>query len=90
MKRSLWGYRGDDIFAFLKIVVTDQKFVSRTKTAFERGEINFRSMFSDAPMTFESNIPYTLRFMIDHKVRTVTLPCVTAVCLTGLALRSAV
>lgn len=68
MKRSLWGYRGDDIFAFLKITLTDQKFVSRTKTAFERGEVNFRSMFSEAPMTFESNIPYTLRFMIDHKV----------------------
>ncbi|KAK9894003.1 putative delta DNA polymerase [Cystobasidium minutum MCA 4210] len=67
-KRSLWGYRGDEVFAFLKITLTDQKFVSRTKTAFERGELNFRNMFSEAPMTFESNIPYTLRFMIDHKI----------------------
>ena len=34
---------------------------------FERGEVRFRELFNDAQMTFESNIPYTLRFMIDQK-----------------------
>jgi DNA polymerase delta subunit 1 len=38
--------------------------------AFERGEVNFRELFTgEAVMTFESNIAYTLRFMIDHHVR---------------------
>ena len=37
--------------------------------AFENGEVNFRGLFSGPLTTFESNIPYTLRFMIDTKVR---------------------
>lgn len=37
--------------------------------AFERGEISFRALFDGSSlMTFESNIAYTLRFMIDHHV----------------------
>jgi DNA polymerase delta subunit 1 len=37
--------------------------------AFENGEVSFRGLFSGPVTTFESNIPYTLRFMIDTKVR---------------------
>lgn len=37
--------------------------------AFEGGEVSFRGLFSGPVTTFESNIPYTLRFMIDTKVR---------------------
>ncbi|PLW20358.1 hypothetical protein PCASD_21942 [Puccinia coronata f. sp. avenae] len=66
-KTSLWGYTGDSQSPFLKIVLTDFKHLGRVKNAFERGEINFRDMFS-ACTTFESNIAYTLRFMIDKKV----------------------
>jgi hypothetical protein len=36
---------------------------------FENGEVSFRGLFSGPLTTFESNIPYTLRFMIDTKVR---------------------
>lgn len=68
-KMSLWGYRGDAQSPFIKIVLTDYKAIARTKTLFERGDIRFRDMFNDVAMTFESNIPYTLRFMIDQKVR---------------------
>lgn len=35
---------------------------------FERGECSFRDLFRDVVATFESNIAYTLRFMIDTKV----------------------
>ncbi|EGG04342.1 uncharacterized protein MELLADRAFT_53062 [Melampsora larici-populina 98AG31] len=35
--------------------------------AFERGEVNFRDKFQPCT-TFESNISYTLRFMIDKKI----------------------
>lgn len=36
---------------------------------FERGETNFRGLFSGPVTTFESNIPFILRFMIDTGVR---------------------
>jgi hypothetical protein len=38
---------------------------------FEKGEVNFRDLFS-AAITYESNIAYTLRFMIDTNARA---PC---------------
>ncbi|KAI9625850.1 hypothetical protein H4Q26_016098 [Puccinia striiformis f. sp. tritici PST-130] len=66
-KTSLWGYTGDSQSPFLQVVLTDFKHLSRVKNAFERGEVNFREMFT-ACTTFESNIAYTLRFMIDKKV----------------------
>lgn len=36
---------------------------------FERGEFQFRDLFNGPVPSFESNIAYTLRFMIDRKVR---------------------
>lgn len=51
---------------------------------FERGECSFMNLFSDTTPTFESNIAYTLRFMIDTKVRALCLYTVTtADSLTG-------
>lgn len=70
-KRSLWGYRGDDHNPFIKVTLTDFKLLARTRTMFEKGEVDFRGMFRDQLMTYESNIPYTLRFMIDHKVKSI-------------------
>ncbi|ETW78956.1 hypothetical protein HETIRDRAFT_155985 [Heterobasidion irregulare TC 32-1] len=61
-KRSLWGYRGDDLAMFMKITVTDPKSLPR------KGECNFRNLFNGPIPTYESNIAYTLRFMIDTKV----------------------
>jgi hypothetical protein len=68
-KRSLWGYKGDSVSPFLKITVAELKSYPKVRGAFERGDVTFRSLFDgSAMMTFESNIAYTLRFMIDHKV----------------------
>lgn len=45
------------------------KSYPKVRGAFERGEILFRTLFENAAViTFESNIAYTLRFMIDHEV----------------------
>ncbi|KAG0143234.1 hypothetical protein CROQUDRAFT_673057 [Cronartium quercuum f. sp. fusiforme G11] len=66
-KLSLWGYTGDTKSPFLKISLYDYKHLNRVKSAFERGEISFRDKFK-ACTTFESNISYTLRFMIDTKI----------------------
>lgn len=69
-KRSLWGYKGDSVSPFIKIEIVDTKQYPKVRNAFERGEIQFRDTFDGSSlMTFESNIAYTLRFMIDHHVR---------------------
>ncbi|KAL8284175.1 hypothetical protein RQP46_004924 [Phenoliferia psychrophenolica] len=69
-KRSLWGYKGDNVSPFLKITVGDLKAYPKVRGAFERGEVNFRAPLFDGSslLTFESNIAYTLRFMIDHHI----------------------
>jgi len=36
--------------------------------AFERGQVDFNGLFPPEIMTYESNIAYTMRFMIDTKV----------------------
>lgn len=41
---------------------------------FERGECSFRDLFKGIVSTYESNIAYTLRFMIDTKVSQYTPP----------------
>ncbi|RDB23547.1 DNA polymerase delta catalytic subunit [Hypsizygus marmoreus] len=58
-KRSLWGYRGDDWVAFLKLTISDPRSLPKV-----RDEYIFRYIVP----TYESNIAYTLRFMIDTKV----------------------
>ncbi|BFZ54093.1 DNA-directed DNA polymerase delta [Savitreella phatthalungensis] len=65
MRESLYGFQGNQKSPFIKIVVTDPKFLARTRTAFERGDISFNGMFPGQIMTFESNLAYELRFMID-------------------------
>ncbi|KIJ20820.1 hypothetical protein PAXINDRAFT_174244 [Paxillus involutus ATCC 200175] len=69
-KRSLWGYRGDDWTAFMELTISDPKSLPKVRGLFERGEISFRDFFplGQPYATFESNIPYILRFMIDTKV----------------------
>lgn len=39
-----------------------------TLRLFERGQLDFNGLFPQEVMTYESNIAYTLRFMIDTKV----------------------
>jgi DNA polymerase delta subunit 1 len=79
-RKSLWGYRGDENVPFIKITCYDHKSLSRVKDkstllsradqarAFERSQINYNDLFPPEIMTFESNLAYTLRFMIDTKV----------------------
>lgn len=67
-KRSLWGYLGSEFAVFMRVTVTQPRNVPRVRGVFESGEVSFRGLFSGPVTTFESNIPYTLRFMIDTKV----------------------
>ena len=62
------GYRGDDWIPFLKITVKESRDVPKVRGVFERGECDFQGLWNGPVSTFESNIVYTLRFMIDTKV----------------------
>ncbi|KAF9078186.1 DNA polymerase family B-domain-containing protein [Rhodocollybia butyracea] len=71
-KRTLWGYRGPSKSPFMKLTISDPRSLPKVRGLFERGECSFRGFFStavgDPYPTFESNIAYTLRFMIDTQV----------------------
>jgi len=68
MKENLWGYNGNQKTPFLKIVLHDPKMLARARVVFEQGEVQFLDMFQGPTLTFESNIQFLLRFMIDTKV----------------------
>ena len=67
MKRSLVGYMGEEKYPFIKITVNQNNQLNNIKRVITNGLVlpGLRP-FSD--MSFESNIAYTLRFMIDNKV----------------------
>ncbi|KAJ8455480.1 hypothetical protein ONZ45_g18936 [Pleurotus djamor] len=60
-RRSLWGYLGDDFSPFLKLTLAQPR-------VFEKGECDYHGLFQDVVPTFESNLQFVLRFMIDMKV----------------------
>ncbi|KJA15253.1 hypothetical protein HYPSUDRAFT_172822 [Hypholoma sublateritium FD-334 SS-4] len=68
MKKSLWGYRGEDNVPFLKIILSEPRSVPKIRGMFDRGECNYQGLFDGEIPTFESNMVFTLRFMIDTKV----------------------
>lgn len=68
MRENLWGYNGKQKIPFLKIVLHDPKAVARVRSIFEQGELQFLDMFDGQVLTFESNIQFLLRFMIDTNV----------------------
>ncbi|KAJ9122530.1 DNA-directed DNA polymerase delta [Naganishia vaughanmartiniae] len=67
-KKNLWGYRGDEDVVFIKITCPDQKAIPKVKGAFERGQVDWGGFAGKEILTFESNIQYTLRFMVDTRI----------------------
>lgn len=68
-KHPLLNFRGEKRVWFIKLVVQDQRGLPKVRGLFEseRDPFRFRDFtFGDA--TYESNIPFTLRFMIDTKI----------------------
>ncbi|RXW20670.1 hypothetical protein EST38_g5195 [Candolleomyces aberdarensis] len=61
-KRSIWGYKGDDWIPFLKLTICEPKDLPK------KGECGYQNLWPEAVPTFESNIVYPLRFMIDTQV----------------------
>ena len=70
MRENLFGFQGNQQSPYLKITVTDPKFINRLRTTIEGGNMNYKQMWKGVDggiLTFDS-IQYVLRFMIDTGV----------------------
>lgn len=71
MRENLFGFQGNQKNPYLKITVTDPKYINRLRSTIESGNANYKGFWKGAEggvLTFDS-IQYVLRFMIDTKVR---------------------
>lgn len=70
MRENLFGFQGNQQSPYLKITVTDPKFINKLRTTIESGNMNYKQMWKGVDggiLTFDS-IQYVLRFMIDTGV----------------------
>jgi DNA polymerase delta subunit 1 len=67
-KKTIYGYFGSGFQNFMKITCSLPKFIPKAKTILEGGNFSCDSFRGIQLAPFESNISYTLRFMIDCKV----------------------
>lgn len=70
LRENLFGFQGNQKSPYLKITVTDPKFINRLRTTIESGNANYKGLWKAAEggiLTFDS-IQYVLRFMIDTHV----------------------
>ena len=71
MRENLFGFQGNTKSPYIKITVTDPKFINKLRTTVESGNMNYKQMWKGVDggiLTFDS-IQYVLRFMIDTGVR---------------------
>lgn len=71
MRENMYNFRGNQQNPYLKITVTDPKFISKVRSTIKDGNANWKGMFKSVDggvLTFD-NIQYVLRFMVDCKVR---------------------
>ncbi|KAK0720523.1 DNA polymerase family B-domain-containing protein [Lasiosphaeris hirsuta] len=70
MRESIYGFQGNTQNPFIKVTVTDPKYINRVRTTIEKGDANWKGMWKSADgtiMTFD-NIQYLLRFMVDNSI----------------------
>jgi len=70
MRENIYGFQGNQQNPFLKITVTDPKYINRVRTTIKDGNANWKGMWKNdgsGLLTFD-NIQYVMRFMVDCKV----------------------
>jgi DNA polymerase delta subunit 1 len=70
LRENLYGFQGNQKSPYLKITVTDPKFINKLRTTIEGGLANYKNLWKGVEgkiLTFD-NIQYVLRFMIDTGV----------------------
>ncbi|GAO17267.1 uncharacterized protein UV8b_03823 [Ustilaginoidea virens] len=68
---DIYGFQGNTQNPYLKITVTDPKFINKVRSTIEGGNANWKGMWkgaADGIKTYD-NIQYVLRFMVDCKVQ---------------------
>ena len=67
-QQSIFGYYFNETRSFIKVYVASPSMVPQVKKAFEEGvSVPGGNMFRG--QTYESNVPYVLRFMIDNEIQ---------------------
>ncbi|RMD45123.1 hypothetical protein DV735_g64, partial [Chaetothyriales sp. CBS 134920] len=67
LRENLFGFQGNQKSPYLKITVTDPRFINKLRSTIEGGMANYKGMWKGVDggvLTFD-NIQYVLRFMID-------------------------
>ena len=72
MRENIYGFQGNQKSYYLKITVTEPKFITKVRSALENGggSMNYKGLWSGSDagtLTFD-NIQYLLRFMIDTDI----------------------
>lgn len=69
MRESIYGFQNNTQSPFLKITVTDPKFINKVRTTIQSCNANWKGMWkSDGQILTFDNIQYIIRFMVDNKV----------------------
>ncbi|KAF4463303.1 DNA polymerase delta subunit 1 [Fusarium albosuccineum] len=70
MRENIYGFQGNQSKPYLKVTVTDPKFISKVRMTIQAGHANWKGMWrTDGEVQTFDNIQYVLRFMVDCKVR---------------------
>lgn len=70
MRENIYGFQGNVAKPYLKVTVTDPKFINKVRGTIQSGNANWKGMWNTGDqeiLTFD-NIQYVLRFMVDCKV----------------------
>jgi len=70
LRESLFGFQGNQKSPYLKVTVTNPKYINKLRSTIEHGNANYKGLWKGIEggiMTFD-NIQYVLRFMIDTSV----------------------
>ena len=69
-REDMYTFQGNKQSPYLKVTVTDPKFINKVRATIEGGNANWKGMWhgaADGIRTYD-NIQYVLRFMVDCKV----------------------
>ncbi|KAH7152374.1 DNA polymerase family B-domain-containing protein [Dactylonectria estremocensis] len=72
MRESIYGFQGNVAKPYIKVTVTDPKFIAKVRATIQNGFANWKGMWKlrekEEIETYD-NIQYVLRFMVDCKVQ---------------------
>lgn len=70
MRENIYGFQNNTQNPFLKITVTDPKYIARVRSTIQSCDANWKGLWKspDGQLLTFDNIQYLLRFMVDCKV----------------------